>query len=97
MDKPKCWVKNVISNFQLSTLDCIFNPTFGFVHIRPKFGFKQPSIFRSVDLFFMLVNEVHESLKLNRNADAVFSVFFLSDSLQTLLLNAHPNENLHIL
>jgi len=25
--------------------NCIFNPIFGFVHILPKFGFKQPSLF----------------------------------------------------
>jgi len=25
-------------------LNYIFNPTFGFVHILPKFGFKQPSV-----------------------------------------------------
>jgi len=39
-DKPKCWVKNVISiltQLQLSLptvifFCCIFNPTFGFVH-----------------------------------------------------------------
>jgi len=28
-----------------------FNPTFGFVHILPKFGFKQPSIVYSVVVF----------------------------------------------
>jgi len=53
MDKPKYWVKNVISNFNPTstfTFNCnffnyIFNSTFGFFHIWPKFGFKQPSIF----------------------------------------------------
>jgi len=36
MDKPKRWVKNVIKKF---------NPMAGFVHILPKIGLKQPSIF----------------------------------------------------
>jgi len=36
MDKLKHWVKNVI-------LKC--NPMTGFVHIWPKIGLKQPSIF----------------------------------------------------
>jgi len=45
----KCWVKNAIKNVQLKVKvgliwNYIFNPTFGFVHILPKFGFKQPSI-----------------------------------------------------
>jgi len=52
MDKPKCWVKNAIKKkLQLKVkvevrliLIYIFNPTFGFVHIWPKFGLKQLSI-----------------------------------------------------
>jgi len=52
MDKPKCLVKNAIKNFTVESeswswvkiWNYIFNPTFGFVHILPKFGFKQPSI-----------------------------------------------------
>jgi len=36
MDKPSHWVKNVIQK-------C--NPMAGFVHILPKIGSKQPSIF----------------------------------------------------
>jgi len=43
LDKPKCWVRNVISTVHF--LNYIFNPTFGCVHIWPKFGLKQPSIF----------------------------------------------------
>jgi len=46
MDKPMCWVKNVIKKFTVES-ECYklhFNPTFGFVHILPKFGLKQPSI-----------------------------------------------------
>jgi len=47
---PKCWVKmrekkiysEVISWVKI--LNYIFNPTFGFVHILPKSGLKQPSI-----------------------------------------------------
>jgi len=39
-------VKNVISKFTPTVLFyCIFNPTLGFVHILPKFGLKQLSIF----------------------------------------------------
>jgi len=37
MDKPNHWVTFYID---------IFNPMFGFVHILPKIGVKQPSIFR---------------------------------------------------
>jgi len=37
MDEPSHWV---------TFLNDIFNPTFGFVHICPKVGLKQPSIFR---------------------------------------------------
>jgi len=46
MDKTKCWVKNVINdkNVQLKVKVEVFNPTFGFVHILPNFGLKQPSI-----------------------------------------------------
>jgi len=39
MDKPKCWVKNIIkiveqlSESWFKILNEIFNPTFGFVHI----------------------------------------------------------------
>jgi len=40
MDKPKCWVKNLIkkkctveSESWVKILNYIFNPTFGFVHI----------------------------------------------------------------
>jgi len=33
MDKSKCWVKIVISNFNCNFFSCIFNPAFGFVHI----------------------------------------------------------------
>jgi len=48
MDKPKCWVINVIQNFNPTstfTFNCtFFYPTFGFVHIWPRFGLKQPSI-----------------------------------------------------
>jgi len=36
MDKPKRWVKNVIKKN---------NPMAGYVHILPKIGLKQPSIF----------------------------------------------------
>jgi len=36
MDKPSNWV---------NILNYIFNPKFGFVHILPKIGLKQPSIF----------------------------------------------------
>jgi len=41
MDKPKCWVKNVITKITderkswVQILNYIFNPTFGFVHIWP--------------------------------------------------------------
>jgi len=46
MDKPKCWVKNVIKKITVESeswswvniKNDIFNPTFGFVHIWPKFG-----------------------------------------------------------
>jgi len=31
---------------KVTILNYIFNPTFGFVHILPKFGLKQPSIFK---------------------------------------------------
>jgi len=52
MDKPKCWFKNVKkkknctveSESWVKILNYIFNPTFGFVHILPNFGLKQPSI-----------------------------------------------------
>jgi len=48
MDKPKCWVKKSNSNnLQVKVrvkVGLIFNPTFGFVHIWPTFGLKQPSI-----------------------------------------------------
>jgi len=39
---------NILPNFHFLTdfFNYIFNPTFGFVHIWPKFGLKQPSIFR---------------------------------------------------
>jgi len=41
MDKHKCWVKNVISNFNPTStftfnyifFNCIFNPTFGFPYL----------------------------------------------------------------
>jgi len=36
MDKPKRWIKNVIKKI---------NPVAGYVHILPKIGLKQPSIF----------------------------------------------------
>jgi len=35
-DESESWVKN---------FNYIFNPTFGFVHIWPKFGLRQPGIF----------------------------------------------------
>jgi len=38
MDKPSHWV---------TFLNYIFNPMAGFVHILPKIGLKQPSIFQS--------------------------------------------------
>jgi len=42
-------VKNVIKTLSWAQiLNYIFNPTFGFVHISLKFGFKQPSIILSV-------------------------------------------------
>jgi len=46
MDKTKCWVKNVIQKITVESESWvkIFNPIFGFVHILPKFGFKQASI-----------------------------------------------------
>jgi len=44
MDKPKCCVKNLQLKVKVEVWNDIFNPTFGFVHILPKFGFKQPSI-----------------------------------------------------
>jgi len=54
MDKPKCWFKNVKkqtkknctveSESWVKILKYIFNPTFGFVHILPNFGLKQPNI-----------------------------------------------------
>jgi len=52
MDKHKCWVKNAIKKITVKVkitvtvkiLNYIFNPTFGFVFILPKFEFKQPSI-----------------------------------------------------
>jgi len=52
MGKPKCWVKNVIKKCTVESeslswvkfLNDIFNPIFGFVHILPNFGLKQPSI-----------------------------------------------------
>jgi len=57
MDKPKCWVKmqlkmKVEVGLQFKNLH--FNPTFGFVHILLKFGFKQPSIVYSVVVFSAL-------------------------------------------
>jgi len=36
IDKPSNWV-NILND--------IFNPKFGFVHILPKIGIKQPNIF----------------------------------------------------
>jgi len=36
MDKPSHWV---------TFLDYFFNPIAGFVHISPKIGLKQPSVF----------------------------------------------------
>jgi len=47
MDNPRCWVKNVIKKIQVEVgliLDYIFNPTFGVVHILPKFVLKEPNI-----------------------------------------------------
>jgi len=46
MDKLKCWVKNAIRKCTFESeswswvkiWNYIFNPTFGFVHILPKFG-----------------------------------------------------------
>jgi len=43
MDKPKRWVKNVIKKI---------NPKTGYVHILPKIGLKQPSIFYVTAKFF---------------------------------------------
>jgi len=40
----KCWVKNAIKKITVEIWNYIFNPTFGFVRILPKFGLKQPSI-----------------------------------------------------
>jgi len=48
VDKPKCWVKNVHLKLKFEVgliLNYIFNPTFGFVQIWPKFGLTQPNIF----------------------------------------------------
>jgi len=52
MNKPKCWVKMQFKKLGLKVKVEVglkfemtfFNQTFGFVHILPKFGFKQPSI-----------------------------------------------------
>jgi len=43
MDKPNVGLK-IKKKIQLKVEFFIFKPTFGFVHIWPKFGFKQPSI-----------------------------------------------------
>jgi len=45
-----CFNPNVWLKCNLKIFNYIFNPTFGFVHIWPKFGLKQPSIFVSVQM-----------------------------------------------
>jgi len=46
MDKPKWWVKMQLKNVQLKVKVKVGLKSnyIGFVHIWPKFGFKQPSI-----------------------------------------------------
>jgi len=68
MDKPKCWVK-ILTQFQLSLSTVIFfflmfNPTFGFVHIIPKFGLKQPTFLErnTGSVFTGTFDEFNESL-----------------------------------
>jgi len=51
--QPKCG-SNIDKPNWVNILNYMFNPTFGFVHILPKFELKQPSIF--LFIFFLVLD-----------------------------------------
>jgi len=73
------WVKYKLSHW-VKCLNNIFNPTFGFVHIRPKFGLKQPSIFLECRVWDISETSLNEDVK-NRDVDPLVHLYLLEEEL----------------
>jgi len=76
MDKPKRWVEKcnfkLPSPFTFNYKIAIFNPIFGFIHILPKFGLKQPSIFSVYAAFSCFQLQTFIDVKYNCKTKQLF-------------------------